>query len=203
MTERWRCSDLLRDLVVHLEGPELQPGGQLCDGGQGEEELLCWSQGDVRVHQLSILDPLLLLLRRDHRQDFLGKEDKKKTSWIHTRHKCVCCCTNPSDTQTHTLGWRGWTRVEGGEERRDLKEEKKGRLDVEMGEERGSWRRRGKGGMEIEMSGGRDGMFLIFQLFFIINEHICYWKNNNSCLGLQPCQTSDCSTFLLLSVCEK
>lgn len=41
MTERWRCSDLLRDLVVHLEGPELQPGGQLRDGGQGEEELLC------------------------------------------------------------------------------------------------------------------------------------------------------------------
>lgn len=43
-----------------------------------------------------------------------------------------------TDTHTHTLGWRGWTRVERGEERRDLKEEKKGRTDVEMGEERGS-----------------------------------------------------------------
>lgn len=148
MTERWRCSDLLRDLVVHLEGPELQPGGQLRDGGQGEEELLCWSQGDVRVHQLSILDPLLLLLRWDHRQDFLGKEDKK-TSWIHRRHKCVCFCTNPSDTQTHThthirlerldQSWkrRGKEGFEGGEEREDgrgdgrgkgeLKEKRKGR----------------------------------------------------------------------------
>ena len=67
-----KASDLLDDLVVHLEGPELQAGRQLGDGGQREEELLCAAQGHLGVPQLGLLDPLLLLLAGGHGQDFLG-----------------------------------------------------------------------------------------------------------------------------------
>lgn len=66
-------SDLLNKLVVHLERPQLQASRQLCDGGEGEKELLGAAQGNIRVHQLSLLDPLLLLLCGDHCQDFLGE----------------------------------------------------------------------------------------------------------------------------------
>lgn len=34
-------TDLLGCLIVHLEGPELESGRELADGGQSEEELLC------------------------------------------------------------------------------------------------------------------------------------------------------------------
>lgn len=72
---RWQ-SDLLYELVVHLEGPQLQASRELSDGGECEEELLGAAQRDVRVDQLGLLDPLLLLLRGDHRQDFLeGRKD--------------------------------------------------------------------------------------------------------------------------------
>lgn len=74
-----RVSDLLCELVVHLEGPQLQASRELRDGGESEEELLGAAQRDVRVDQLSLLDPLLLLLSGDHRQDFLeGREEKSK-----------------------------------------------------------------------------------------------------------------------------
>lgn len=79
-------SDLLRELVVHLEGPQLQASRQLRDGGESEEELLGAAQRHVRVAQLSLLDPLLLLLSGDHRQDFLqgregGREGGMKEGW--------------------------------------------------------------------------------------------------------------------------
>lgn len=66
-------SDLLDKLIVHLECPQLQASRQLSDGGEGEKELLGAAQGNIRVDQLSLLDPLLLLLCGDHCQDFLGK----------------------------------------------------------------------------------------------------------------------------------
>lgn len=66
-------SDLLNKLIVHLECPQLQASRQLCDGGESEEELLSTAQGNIRVDQLSLLDPLLLLLCGDHCQDFLGE----------------------------------------------------------------------------------------------------------------------------------
>lgn len=65
---------LFRHFVVHLEGPELKAGGELADGGQGEQELLSGTQRHVRVCQLGLLDLLLLLLGGDHGQNFL--EDK-------------------------------------------------------------------------------------------------------------------------------
>jgi len=64
-------SDLLDKLIVHLECPQLQASRQLCDGGEGEKELLRTAQGDVGADQLSLLDPLLLFFRGDHCQDFL------------------------------------------------------------------------------------------------------------------------------------
>ena len=64
-------SDLLYKLIVHLECPQLQASRQLCDGGEGEKELFSAAQGNIRVDQLSLLDPLLLLLCGDHCQDFL------------------------------------------------------------------------------------------------------------------------------------
>ena len=67
-------SNLFNKLVVHLECPQLQASRQLCDGGEGEKELLSTTQGDIRVDQLSLLNPLLLLLCGDHRQDFLEQE---------------------------------------------------------------------------------------------------------------------------------
>lgn len=69
---------LFRHLVVHLEGPELKAGGQLADGGQGEQELLSGTQRDVRVCQLGLLDLLLLLLGGDHGQNFLEDEGQEQ-----------------------------------------------------------------------------------------------------------------------------
>lgn len=69
-------SDLLNKLIVHLECPQLQSSRQLGDGGEGEKELFSAAQGNIRVDQLSLLDPLLLFLCGDHRQDFLGDEER-------------------------------------------------------------------------------------------------------------------------------
>lgn len=66
-------SDLLGELVVHLECPQLEASGQFCDGGESEKKLLGAAQRDIRVEQLSLLDPLLLLFRGDHCEDFLGE----------------------------------------------------------------------------------------------------------------------------------
>lgn len=71
-------SDLLNKLIVHLECPQLQASRQLCDGGEGEKELLSAAQRNVRVDQLSLLDPLLLLLGGDHCEDFLGRGGRDK-----------------------------------------------------------------------------------------------------------------------------
>lgn len=64
-------SDLLNKLIIHLECPQLQASRQLGDGGEGEKELFSAAQGNIRVNQLSLLDPLFLLLCGDHCQDFL------------------------------------------------------------------------------------------------------------------------------------
>jgi len=69
--------DLLGRLVVHLEGPELESRRELADGGQREEELLCRAQRDIWAGQLGLLDLLLLLLRGNHRQDFLGANTRR------------------------------------------------------------------------------------------------------------------------------
>lgn len=81
------CTDLLSGLVVHLESPELESGGELANGGQREEELLCRAQRDVRVGQLGLLDLLLLLLSGNHGEDFLestGRIRYKKRSYYVT-----------------------------------------------------------------------------------------------------------------------
>lgn len=71
-------SDLLDKLIVHLECPQLQASRQLCDGGEGEKELFGTAQGNIRVDQLSLLDPLLLLFCGDHCEDFLGEGEKNR-----------------------------------------------------------------------------------------------------------------------------
>jgi len=77
----WRTGrrgwDLFDDVVVHLEGPQLQAGGQLRDGGEGEQEELCAAQGNLGVLLLGLLDPLRLLLRGDHGQEFLGERRRQ------------------------------------------------------------------------------------------------------------------------------
>jgi len=74
---------LLQALIVQLEGPELEPGREVTDGRQGEQELLRRAQGHIRVGQLGFLDLLLLLLSWDHGQDFL---EQAKTDVSHSRH---------------------------------------------------------------------------------------------------------------------
>lgn len=68
---------LLQSLVVQFEGPELKAGGQAVDGGQGEQELLCCAQREVRIGELSLLDLLLLLLCGGHGQDLLLRTERE------------------------------------------------------------------------------------------------------------------------------
>lgn len=70
---------LLQALIVQLEGPELEPGCEVTDGRQGEQELLRRAQGYIRVSQLGLLDLLLLLLGWDHGQDFLEQGEMCQT----------------------------------------------------------------------------------------------------------------------------
>ena len=79
MDKAGSVSDLLNKLIVHLECPQLQASRQLCDGGEGEKELLSAAQGNIRVDQLSLLDLLLLLLCGDHCQNFLGEGGRNKS----------------------------------------------------------------------------------------------------------------------------
>jgi hypothetical protein len=62
---------LLAVLVVELERPQLEPRRQLGDGGQRQQELLGAAQWRLGACQLRLLDLGLLVLRGQHRQQFL------------------------------------------------------------------------------------------------------------------------------------
>lgn len=79
---------LLQALIVQLEGPELESGREVADGGQGEQELLRRAQGHVGVGQLGLLDLLLLLLSWDHGQDFLKQARGYVRLQPHRRSPC-------------------------------------------------------------------------------------------------------------------
>lgn len=93
---------LLQALVVQLEGPELEPGCEVTDGREGEQELLCRAQRHIRVGQLGLLDLLLLLLSRDHGQDFL-EQTKRDVSDFQTCHHGTC---HPRAGSTGIMAWR-------------------------------------------------------------------------------------------------
>lgn len=71
MKEKETETDLLQDLIVEFESPELQSGGQGTNGGQAGQELLSCSQRNIGIGLMGLLDLQLLLLCGDHRQNFL------------------------------------------------------------------------------------------------------------------------------------